>query len=137
MASIKKVASWYRGSTAQIQNAVESGILDKFSAVYNIDESTLYIYDTNGELKPIHGIGSTSLLFLNELPPVIDGDREKLYVVDNIVYTFTGDVYKPQWEDYQPEIDELNITTGELEETVSTHDAMLQDIVASLELEFI
>ena len=134
MASIKKVASWYRGHTADIQAAVDAGILERFSVIFNIDDNTISIYDTNQTLKPIVGTGSTSVLFLNELPLVDQGDTNTIYIVGDTIYAFDGDKFQPQYIDYSVDIAQLRADVSALQETDVEHAEDIQTLYSFLEL---
>lgn len=137
MASVKKVASWYRGHTADIQIAVDAGVLELFSAIFDIDKNTLSIYDTDRQLKPIAGTGTTALRFLDELPPVEQGETDALYVVGDTIYVFDGIKYQPQYVNYTPDIQTLEEDIDAVEANVATNTADIQRLSESLELIFV
>lgn len=134
MASIKKVASWYRGHATDIQAAVDAGILERFSVVFNIDDNTLSIYDTDKTLKSIVGVGTTSMYFADVLPPVEEGNTRTLYIVGDTIYVFDGYKYQPQYIDYSTDIIQLQTDVTALQTMVDGHTSDIGTLYSFLEL---
>lgn len=74
-----------------------------------VDQNNVFKYVVDEEDKK-------QVVKLDALPDVSEGDVEVLYIVDGVVYTFTGTEFKPQFVDHTADFEALNDKIAALED---------------------
>ena len=96
MASLPTFAA---GEYYKIQAAVDSGVLKYPSYVYIRDEKKLAFIDQDYSINRIVGDNKESVVNVDVLPNVKDADKNILYILDGIVYTFDGTEFKSMYKE--------------------------------------
>ena len=128
-----------KASTVSVlEQALATGVLkdiDRICWVYIIDDGTLAYVDPDKQVYKIMGANKKLVNQLNSLPPVSEGDKEVLYVVDDIVYTFNGEEYKPTFYEVKIEVDALKTQVERIDtrlDIAETNIATQQETLANL-----
>lgn len=111
MATIKIPIFAKASNISVLEQALTDGVLmdiDRICWAYISDDGTLAYVDPDKNIYKIKGDNKVVVRNLNALPSVSEGDTEVLYVVNDIVYTFNGEEYKPSFYNIQLEVDSLN-----------------------------
>ena len=112
------------GTYEKIQPAIDSGILKYPSYVFVNDESgnyknTLLFINKDLSIKPIEGYNQKDVIKCDSLPEIEEADEEKLYVCNNVVYEFTGDSFRPLFQDITNRLEAIEEILNKLQNTTT------------------
>lgn len=112
-----KIPYFAKGTAAKLDEALTSGRfadLDKALFYFAVDTKQWVLVDVD---KTIHRInsyegsptpgGEGGVKRVEELPPILEGDVNTLYILGDIIYSFNGLAYVPSYKETEEEIGEL------------------------------
>ncbi len=105
-----KVPYFGRGKAESLDRALTTGRfkdgLDKALFFFATDTKQWVLVDTDKVIHKINSYegapgpgGEGNVKRVEVLPPVLEGDKETLYIMGNVVYTFDGTAYYPTYND--------------------------------------
>ena len=108
-----KIPYFGRGKAESLDRALTTGRfkdgLDKALFFFATDTKQWVLVDTDKVIHKINSYegqpippgpgGEGSVKRVDALPPVLEGDKETLYIMGNVVYTFDGTAYYPTYND--------------------------------------
>ena len=105
-----KIPYFGRGKAESLDRALTTGRfkdgLDKALFFFATDTKQWVLVDTDKVIHKINSYegtpgpgGEGSVKRVDELPPILEGDKETLYIMGNVVYTFDGKAYYPTYND--------------------------------------
>lgn len=105
------------GTYDKILPAIDKGILKYPSYVFIRDKKTYAFIDEDMSINEIVGNNPELVISINEFPNVEDANPKALYIYNSVVYTFNGTEFKPMYQDYSADLEDLSNRVTTLEET--------------------
>lgn len=118
---------------ANIQPAIDAGILHYPSYVFCSDDNHFAFVDKNNNLQEIVGDNPNQVEFVTELPGTASAKQKTLYIKDFIAYVFDGEKFVPMFQDYTTQINDLITRLDTIESTVETVQTNVTDLGSKVE----